>query len=111
MPSQHALPRTDEHFDDCYQWMRDALAHARDEADESLCRLRLRERVCRAEVRELYSELARCSRLGLETVTIEVQLQRRTEESALCRQQAAIMRQHLEALSVRLERAEQIACV
>ena len=58
----------------------------------------------------LLNELARSNRLGLETVTLEVQIQRRIEETSLCRHQAQLMEQHLEALNQRIDRTLPYAC-
>lgn len=96
---------------DSVRWMRAELNKALDAAGDSLQRLRLRERVCRAELKDLYHELDRSGRLGLETVTLEVQIQRRLEETSLCRHQAHVMEQHLEALNQRIGRTQQYACV
>lgn len=98
-------------MDECFRWMQAALDQARNDAHESLQRLRLRQRVCRAELRELYLELERYARRGLETVTLEVQIQRRLEETTLCQHQARQMEQHLAALCQRLDRAQQYVCV
>ena len=104
-------PQKEHTVQDSVRWMRAELGKAADEAGDSLQRLRLRERVCRAELKDLYLELARSDRLGLETVTLEVQIQRRLEETSLCRHQAQLMEQHLEALNQRIDRTQQYACV
>ncbi|GAB4191084.1 MAG: hypothetical protein Tsb002_19470 [Wenzhouxiangellaceae bacterium] len=97
--------------DESYRWIRLALEQARQEADEALQSMRMRERVCRAELRDLCVELTRSARQGLETVTLEVQIQRRLDESMLCRQQADAMRQHLSVLRSQMDRNAQLAAV
>lgn len=106
-----SVPVGEHTVSDSVRWMQNELNKAQQEAAESLQRLRLRERVCRAELRDLFAALARNSRLGLETVTLEVQIQRRQEETTLCRHQANMMEQHLEVLSQRIDRTTQYACV